>query len=307
MEKTRSHVMTAMLDGAKRIHMGLGVALAMMFLRVNATAQEVDLGTANNFEVLSAAGITSTGNTVINGNIGTSPITGAAITGFPPAIVNGTIYTVNSAGPAGSVMNPGLLTTAMGAVTTAYNQAAGLTHSAVDYTTLGSGTGNLGGQTLTPGVYTFSSIASITGTLTLNDEGLTDPVFVFQIGSSLTTASGSSVVEENTAPGNIDGTSIFWEVGSSATLGTGTAFDGNILANTSITLDSGATDLDGRLLAGAVAPTGAVTLDDNTLTAPPAENVPDKGSTLLLLGSGLAALFVFARRFSSPAYQKLPV
>jgi hypothetical protein len=95
--------------GARRIPTGLGFALTVSFLHLTAGAQEVNLGTANNFEVLSAAGITSTGGTVINGSIGTSPITGAAITGLIASQVNGTIYTVNSAGPAGSVMNPGLL------------------------------------------------------------------------------------------------------------------------------------------------------------------------------------------------------
>jgi hypothetical protein len=279
------------------------IASAMTLLHLTATAQEVDLGTANNFEVLSAAGITSTGGTVINGSIGTSPITGAAITGLIASQVNGTIYTVNSAGPAGSVMNPGLLSTAKGDLTTAYNQAAGLAST-------GALPGTIGNLTLTPGVYTFSSSALLTGTLTLNDEGLTDPVFVFQIGSSLTTATGISVVEENLGPGTIPGTSVFWQVGSSATLGTSTAFDGNILAYTSITADTGATDLDGRLLAmGGGGVGGAVTLDDNTLTAPPAEvqgsgfSAPDTGSTLLLLGSGLTSLFAFARRFRTNTWQ----
>ncbi len=173
-----------------------------MCLHFNATAQEVNLGTANNFEVLSAAGITSTGTTLIHGNVGTTPITGAAITGLTALQVNGTIYTTDSAGPAGSVMDPGLLTTAMGAVTTAYNQALGLASS-------GALPGTIGTLTLTPGVYTFSSSALLTGMLTLNDEGLKDPVFVFQIGSSLTTATGSSVVEENLGPGTIPGPVFF--------------------------------------------------------------------------------------------------
>jgi hypothetical protein len=159
---------------------------------------------------------------------------------------------------------------------------------------------------LTPGVYFFASSAQLTGTLYLNDEGLNDPVFVFQIGSTLTTASGSSVVELNQGANTIPGTSIFWQVGSSATLGTTTAFDGNILAYTSITMNTGATDLDGRLLAmGGGGVGGAVTLDDNTITAPPAEvpttggggSAPDTGSTLLLLGAGLSALCAFGRRF----------
>jgi hypothetical protein len=101
-------------------------------------------------------------------------------------------------------------------------------------------------------------------------------------------------------PSSTPGTSVFWQVGSSATLGTGSAFEGNILAADSITLVTGAADLDGRLLTE----TGAVTLDDNTITAPPAEvigvegSVPDTACTLLLLSSALALLFAFGRRFS---------
>jgi hypothetical protein len=290
---------TAVQNGAKRISIGLLFAIAMIFPRLNASAQEVNLGTANDFEVLSATGITSTGPTVINGNIGATPITGAAITGLTAAQVSGTIYTTDAAGPAGSVMDPGRLTTAMSDLTTAYNTAAGLTPTSVnDYTTFNGG--NLGGLTLTPGVYFFSSSADLTGTLTLNDEGNPDAVFVFQIGSSLTTA--GSVVTIND-PSSTPGMSVFWQVGTSATLGTSTAFEGNILAADSITLDTSATDLDGRLLAE----TGAVTLDDNTLTAPPAEvqggggggnGAPDAGSTLPLLGSAVVALFAFGRRFS---------
>jgi type VI secretion system secreted protein VgrG len=179
-------------------------------------------------------------------------------------------------------------------LTTAYNAAAGLAP-----TRILTGT-DLGGLTLTPGVYFFASSAQLTGKLTLDGQGLSDPVFVFQIGSTLTTASGSSVVTINDNDSSSPGISVFWQVGSSATLGTTTAFEGNILALASITLDTGATVLDGRLLAE----TGAVTLDSNTITAPPAEvvgGVPDTGSTLLLLGSGLATLLAFRRRFFSPA------
>jgi type VI secretion system secreted protein VgrG len=284
-------LLKALRNAAKRIPMSLGLALAVTFLPCHATAQDVNLGTANNFAVLSATGITSTGATVINGNIGATPITGAAITGLTESQVNGTIYTANAAGPAGSVMDSGRLTTAMGDLTTAYNAAAGLTPTR-NLTGL-----DLGGLTLTPGVYSFSSSADLTGTLTLNDQGNPDAVFVFQIGTALTTA--GSVVTIND-PSSTPGTSVFWQVGSSATLGTGSAFEGNILAADSITLVTGAADLDGRLLTE----TGAVTLDDNTITAPPAEvigvegSVPDTACTLLLLSSALALLFAFGRRFS---------
>jgi hypothetical protein len=264
------------INGTKRILGGLVLATAI-FLHHNARAQEVNLGTANNFAVLAGSAVTSTGNTVINGDLGLYP--GTSVTGFPAGIVNGTMHVTDA-----------VAQQAQNDLTTAYNQAAGLAPTG------GNLTGeDLGGLTLTPGVYFFSSSAELTGTLTLNDLGNPDAVFVFQIGSSLTTASGSSVVTEN--GGDFPGISVFWQVGSSATLGTTTAFEGNILALTSITADTGATDLDGRLLAR----NGAVTLDDNTITAPPAESVPDTGSTILLLGSALAALIAFERRFSSLA------
>jgi hypothetical protein len=267
------------------LRIGLVVAAAT-FTHLNATPVEVDLGTANNFAVLAGSTVTSTGTTTINGgNVGLSPGTSISgpITISPP-------YTTHVA--------DGVALQAQNDLTTAYNQAAGL---AVTQTLTGI---DLGGLTLTPGVYFFSSSAQLTGMLTLNGEGLTDPVFVFQIGSTLTTASGSSVVTTNDGNSSTPGISVFWQVGSSATLGTGTAFEGNILALTSITANTGATVLDGRLLAR----NGAVTLDGNSIMAPPAEviggggggeNVPDTGSTLLLLGSGLAALLGFRRRLLS--------
>jgi Ice-binding-like len=273
---------SASRNGAMRIPMGVGLAFAWTFLHLNASAVEMDLGTANNYAVLAGSTITSTGPTVINGGLGLTP--GSAVTGAP--IVNGS-YDVDDAA---AVL-------AQNALITAYNTAVGF---APNQNLTGQ---NLGGLTLTPGVYFFASSAQLTGTLTLNDEGNPDAVFVFQIGSTLTTASDSSVVTINDGGSTTPGISTFWQVSSSATLGTTTAFEGNILALTSITADTGTTVLDGRLLAQ----NGAVTLDDNTITAPPAEEgssaVSDTGSTLLLLGSGLAVLFAFGRRFPVNARQ----
>lgn len=246
------------------------VALAS-FLPLSKASADISLGAANNYAVLAGSAITSTGPTVLNGGLGLTP--GSSVTGGP--VVNGSYDVDNTAA-----------VQAQNDLTAAYIQAAGL---APNQNLTGQ---DLGGLTLTPGVYFFSSSAQLTGTLTLNGEGLADPLFVFQIGSSLTTATGSSVVTENDNGSLTPGISIFWQVGSSATLGTTTAFEGNIMALTSITADTGATVLDGRLLAR----NGAVTLDDNTITAPPAEvgAVPEPttviAGALMLLPFGVSAL-----------------
>ena len=142
---------------------------------------------------------------------------------------------------------------------------------------------------LTPGVYFFASSAQLTGTLTLNTLGNPNALFVFQIGDTLTTASASSVIFSN----SLTDSNVYWQVGSSATLGTTTAFEGNILALTSITLDTGATIACGSALAR----NGAVTLDTNVIGGGCGSTsvVPEPG-TLGLLGTGLAILAGAARR-----------
>jgi type VI secretion system secreted protein VgrG len=265
-----TYLVMALRNAAKRIPPVLGFALAVALPHYNATAQNVNLGTADNFAVLAGSTVTSSDNTaIIGGNVGVSP--GTAVTGFPPGTIAAP-YTIVAGGSVAAQAEADLYT--------AYNYAAGL---APTQNLTGQ---DLGGQTLTPGVYFFASSAGLTGTLTLNDLGNPDAVFVFQIGSTLTTAGSADVVLENGAEAG----NVFWQVGSSATLGTGTTFEGNILADASITLDTGA-DLTGS----ALAMNGAVTLDDNAITA-----VPEPG-TLLLLGVGLAAFFAFGRRFSSHA------
>ena len=203
------------------------------------------LGSAQSFAVLGAATVTNTGDTIITGDLGVGP--GTSCTGFPapctggPGVVNGTIYT-----GAGSLAGP-----AQSSALTAYNDLASEPCGTnLSGKTLGTSPGAV---TLSPGVYCFNSSAQLTGTLTLNGNG----VYVFQIGSTLTTASNSSVALANGATAG----NVFWQVGSSATLGTGTAFAGNILALTSDTVTTG-TSISGRV----IALNGAVTLDDNAIT-----------------------------------------
>jgi|ERR1039458_3218149 hypothetical protein len=290
-------LLAALQNGAKRIPLGLGFALAVTFQHLNATAQEVNLGTANNFGVLAGSTVTSTGATVITGG-GVGVSAGSAITGFPPGTV-AVPYTFHAADAVAAQAQLDL--------TTAYNQAVAALPVAQTLTGQDLGTVSSLLHPLAPGVYFFKTSAELTGTLYLNDGGNADAVFIFQIGSTLTTASDSKVVTINSgAPeGSTPGVSVFWQVGSSATLGTGTDFEGNILAYASIS-DAGGSTVDGRLLAE----TGAVTLNDTTINVPLPEyggvnggggggdTVPDTGSTLLLLGSGLAALFAFGRRSS---------
>jgi len=202
------------------------------------------LGSAQSFAVLGGQTVTNTGSSIITGDLGVSP--GSAVTGFPPGLVSGTIHAADA-----------LALAAQNSVTTAYNSLAS---QACTQDLTGT---DLGGLTLTAGVYCFTSSAQLTGILTLNAQGNANAVFIFKIGSTLTTASGASVVVINGgSPCNV-----FWQMGSSATLGTaaigaGTSFVGNMLALTSITLTTGAS-VTGRTLAR----NGAVTLDANTVNA----------------------------------------
>ena len=216
-----------------------------------ALAAAPSLGTAQSYAVLASSTLTNVGPTTILGDIGVSP--GPAIIGFPPGIVTGAVH----AGDAAAAQ-------ARSDVTTAYNALAG---DACDVDLTGQ---NLGGLTLTPGVYCLSAAAQLTGTVTLDAQGNPAAVFVFQIGSTLTTAANSSVKLINGGqPCNV-----FWQIGTSATLGTATAFVGDILALTSITLNSGA-KVSGRALAR----NGAVTLDTNQIVAASCAAPPGSGAS----------------------------
>ena len=199
-------------------------------------ATQPRMGTAANFAVLAGSTITNTGSTVISGGLGLSP--GSAVTGFPPG--SATVQHKTDA----------VALSAKNALVTAYNDLAswGATRSMTGQ--------DLGGKTLGPGVYTFSSSAQLTGTLTLRGNG----IYIFQMGSTLTTASNSKVL----VTGGAQGCGVYWKVGSSATLGSGTQLVGTVIALTSITMVTGATIIPGRALAR----NGAVTLDSNRISMP---------------------------------------
>jgi hypothetical protein len=234
-------------------------------------ALPVPLGTAGNFGVLAGSAVTNTGPTAIIGNLGVSA--GTAVSGFPPGTVSGGTH----------IGSDPVAVQAQTDLTAAYLNAAGRPPGT-------SVAGDIGGQTLTPGVYTSSSTLGITGNLTLTGAG----VYIFQIGSGLTTASASQVI----LAGGATADNVFWQVGSSATLGTGSTFNGNILAQASITVTTGAV-LNGRALAR----TGAVTLAANNVTSPGGSGPPGPPppatpapSSLILVAIGLACAGLYLGR-----------
>jgi hypothetical protein len=205
---------------------------------------QVSLGpTVTTFGVLAGSTVTNTGPTTVNGLVGVSA--GSAITGFPPGASTGVLHSADATAAQAQVELTNAYTTAQGLPCPGGNVLTGQ---------------DLGGLTLTPGVYCFATSAQLTGTLRLDAQGNSAAEFIIQIGSTLTTASASSVLLIN----NASAANVFWQVGSSATLGTTTSFYGNIMAQSSITLNTGANILIGRALARI----GAVTLASNSIFSP---------------------------------------
>jgi hypothetical protein len=235
-------------SGLRRRFMAVGAATTMVVFAAVlgapvalAAQSQVGLGNAAPFAVLAGTTVTNTGPSVISGDVGVSP--GKAVTGFPPGQVkNGTVHK-------GDAVAAG----AQSGLTTAYNDAAGRTPATVEANP------DLGGKTLAPGVYKVASAMSLTGTVTLDGQSNPSAVFIFQAGSTLITASHSTVK----LIGGAQACNVFWQVGSSATLGTNTTFVGTIMALTSASVQTGAS-VAGRVLAR----NGQVSLDDNTVTVP---------------------------------------
>jgi len=212
----------------------------------------VNLGVAGEFEILSKTGITDVYKSAVTGDIGSSPITGAAIL-LKCAEVSGTIYTVDAAGPLPCrVTNASRLTTAVSNMQTAYTDAAG--RSNPDFLNLGAG--NIGGKTLTAGLYKFTSAVVIPTDITIS--GSSTDVWIFQVAGTLKMSSAVRI----TLAGGAQAKNIFWQTSGAVTLGTTSHFEGNILSQTGINLQTGAS-INGRMLAQT-----AVTLQMNTVTQP---------------------------------------
>jgi hypothetical protein len=214
--------------------------------------ETVNLRSSAGFVILAGSLISNVPTSAVTGNIGLSPAARSFITGFGLTEVTGSIFASDDVSPAGV---PAMLTAAKGDLTTAYNDAAGRTA-----TDIGLLAGNLGGLTLTPGLYkSTGSLELSAGTLTFDAKGDANAVFIIQIASTLNVTSGRSMV----LSGNAKASNIFWQVGTSATLGTTSVFKGTIMADQSISLNTGVS-VEGRLMARI----GEVTIAGSTLVLP---------------------------------------
>jgi len=230
---------------------GIGVAGGAGASAETLDLAPVDLGTADSFAILSKSGVTDVYASAITGNVGASPITGAAIH-LACDEVTGLIYSVDAAGPACKTTAPSYLSTAVGDMGTAYTDAAGRVNP--DYVNLGAG--EIGGLTLTPGLYTWSTDVTLSDDVALN--GGPDDVFIFQVAGDIRQAAAKNV----TLQGGVQAKNVFWQTAGQAAIGTTAHFEGTILSRTLIAMKTGAS-INGNLLAQT-----AVTLQKNTVNTP---------------------------------------
>ncbi len=255
----------------------LTIALMISSTAMSQPLTPVNIGSTANYAILAGSLVSNVPTSKVTGDIGLSPAAGSAITGFGLTEVTGTIYTVDATGPSGSVMSPALLTAAKGDLTIAYNNAAGRTPVPTG-TFLNPGSGNMGGMTIVPGLYKFTSDAAITGSDVTLSGSATD-VWIFQIAAALNVGNGIKVI----LAGGARASNIFWQVGTSATLGTTSVFKGTIMAAQSITVANGSA-VEGRLLASSA----AVTIAASTVTRPALVNPFDNPSKLTVKNAGTA-------------------
>ncbi|UQD56682.1 ice-binding protein [Flavobacterium sp. K5-23] len=220
-------------------------------LKNSQSLEPVNLGIAGDFVILSKTGITDVYKSDVTGDVGASPITGAAIL-LKCDEVTGTIYSVDAAGPDCKVTNATRLTVAVGDMQSAYTNAAGRINP--DFLNLGAG--SIGGRTLTPGLYTWTSSLNIPTDITIS--GSPTDVWIFQVAGNLNMSSAVRI----TLAGGAQAKNIFWQTSGAVTLGTTSHFEGNILSQTGINLKTGAS-INGRMLAQT-----AVTLQMNTVVMP---------------------------------------
>src|ERR1035437_1301113 len=262
------------VNGIKRILIGLVLAAGVMLTQTVMAAYPapVDLGSCSNFAILASSTVTTTGGGIINGDVGLYPVGSQQI---PPAQINGTIHNGDA-----------IAAQAQADLTSAYNDAAVRSLNRITVS------GNIAPQTLAPGLYTSSSSIQIPGDLTLDAGGDTNAVWIFQMGSTLTTAAGAADAPHSQVilAGGAQAKNIFWQVGSSATLGTYSVFKGTIMAQASITMGNYSI-MEGRALAR----TGAVTFNGNSgslPTMPPGwlaiQVTPTNGSWRLTVPAGYA-------------------
>ena len=265
MNNRKVHFSDAATRWTRLLSLILAVALIVPALSLAQPPQDpVELGVAGGFSILAASLISSIPTSEIIGNVGLSPAAGNEITGLTADEVNGLIYTVDETGPAGSEMAAELLTAAQADLTIAYNDAAARRPVPVD-DFLNPGAGDIGGMTLPPGLYKFTDRVEVSieeSDVTL--EGDEDEVWIFMIATTLTVGNGVEVI----LAGGARAENVFWLVGTSATIGTGSVLKGTVMADQSISLATGAT-VEGRLLARIA----AVTLDAVTVTMPEALSI----------------------------------